>query len=158
MRDWVLYIDTEHFPIRFIAIVQCKASKNLDLLDLTDITHVLTDVKEINRVVVALKVGEVVFKIRAFPRLRDGLLGCSVSITEGLWVSTTYPVEEGVRLMWPNALNKTDTIIVRVVEDRVQWFFSLDLNFPISPSWDLNHEVDDGSVGAIWVERNVMPK
>lgn len=61
----------------------------------------LTDIKEIDGVVVTRKVGVIVIKVGALPSLGDGA------------------VVEGVRLVRPNTLHKSRCILLIVVEHGV---------------------------------------
>jgi hypothetical protein len=50
-------VDHDHFPVSFTLIEKCHDTENLDLLDLTGVSHLFADLTDIERIVVALGLG-----------------------------------------------------------------------------------------------------
>lgn len=184
----VVDVDSQHLPIGLSAlgislysstlcrtthIVDSKRSKNLDLLHLSNVSKtavrpvllhapqnsILSNIEQIHRVVVSWLAGELVFEIRAFPRLRD------------------RAIQERVSLQGEHTLDESGFSLPIIVKDRVyhqpgstfvflsgridkltKRFLSLDLNLCVFPSWNFNNKVDHSLVGFVGVERHIVPE
>lgn len=156
-------------------ISQGKTAKNLDLLHLASVPRtavcqeaqllrffcvllLLANVEQVNRIIIAIQSGELMFEVGAFPSLRD------------------RTVQKGVGLVRPDVLNVSRASIPRVVKNRVlkvkiisvrsmqyllgltHWLIPRHLNLGVLPPRNLNDDVDDLPVILIWPCGNVVPK
>lgn len=76
--DGIVDVDYHDLPVGFAAVIGSDATENFGLSNLAEVTGVLTDVEEVDGVVVALFVNEVVKDVRVFPGLGDLVAGISV--------------------------------------------------------------------------------
>jgi hypothetical protein len=65
----VVDIDDDDLPVGLFLVEQSHHTKNLDLLNLTGVTNKLTDLADIERVVVTLGLGLGVDNVGVFPSL-----------------------------------------------------------------------------------------
>lgn len=56
-REGVAYINDDDFPVSLAFIEKCHNAKDLHLLDLTDVAHLLSDLADIERIVISLRLG-----------------------------------------------------------------------------------------------------
>lgn len=72
--QWVVDVDDNDLPVSLLLIEQSHNSKDLDLLDLTWVSDSLTDLADVQRIVIALCLGLWVDNIGVLPCLKRGQL------------------------------------------------------------------------------------
>jgi hypothetical protein len=68
--EWVIDVNDENFPVCLAFVKESHDSENLDLLDLAGVAYGLTDLADVERVIVALCLGFRVSMSWVFPGLR----------------------------------------------------------------------------------------
>lgn len=72
-RKGIQDVNNENLPVSFPFIQQCHNTEDLDLLHLTNVCHLFTNLANIKRVIVALCLRFRMLNIRVFPCL-DGIM------------------------------------------------------------------------------------
>lgn len=67
--QWIVDINDKDLPVGLLLIEQCHHAKHLDLLDLSGLGHILANLADIKRVIVALGFGLWVDDVGVFPCL-----------------------------------------------------------------------------------------
>lgn len=67
-------------------------------------------------------------------------------------------IQEWIRLVRPDTLDKPGRVILFVMEDGIQWLRAPDFDLAVCPAGDLDDEVDDLLVAVFGVERHVVPE
>lgn len=83
----IIDIDSDHLPVSFTFIQESHDTKDLDLLDLTSVADLLTNLNDINRIVVTLGLGLRMLLVGIFPSLR---IKFSHEAEYNMHVNTTY--------------------------------------------------------------------
>ena len=65
----IIDIDSNHLPVSFTFIQESHDTKDLDLLDLTSVADLLTNLNNINRIIVTLSLGLRMLLVGIFPSL-----------------------------------------------------------------------------------------
>lgn len=137
--QWVVDVNDNDLPVSLTLVQQGHDTQDLDLLDLTDSGDLLTDLTDIQRIVVTLGLGLWVDLVWVLPGLRESTVVVDVTV-----------VREAVS-------DKSQLTLLGVLDDWVQLLLLGDLQLGVSPSWDLDDHVEDGLflVGIQWdvVER-----
>jgi hypothetical protein len=68
-RERVLNVDDEDFPVGFAFVEKGHDAEDLDLLDLSDISHLFSDLANVQRIVVASGLGLCMLLIGILPSL-----------------------------------------------------------------------------------------
>lgn len=66
----IIDIDSDDLPVSFTFIQESHDTKDLDLLDLTSVANLFTNLNDINRIVVTLGLGLRMLLVGIFPSLR----------------------------------------------------------------------------------------
>mmetsp|Transcript_13735 Transcript_13735/g.35050 ORF Transcript_13735/g.35050 Transcript_13735/m.35050 type:complete len:293 (-) Transcript_13735:250-1128(-) len=122
----IVHIDRDHLPVGLTVIDQSHHTKNLHLNDVTNVSSGLTDLTNIERIVVTKAVGFRMLEARALP---------------GLWEGT---VVEQVALEGKHIVNKTKVALLDVLLDGVELFLQADLQLGVAVARDLTHKVEHG--------------
>jgi hypothetical protein len=133
----VVGVDYEDFPVGLALIEKGHDAENLDLFDLADITDLFTDLANIEGIVVTLGLG-----------LRVGVVG----VLPGLRECTVVP---DVAVVGEAVANETQTTLLDVLFDGVEWFLLGDLELGVGPTGDLYNHVEDAIV-LVGKESNVV--
>ena len=80
----VVDIDDNDLPVGLLLIEESHNTENLDLLDLTRVANKLTDLADVERVVVTLGLGLGVDDVGVLPGLRKVSINCMNSVREAL--------------------------------------------------------------------------
>jgi len=136
---WILNIDDEDFPVGFSFIEQRHDTQNFDLLDLANVSHLLTDFTDVKGVIVAFGLCLGVRYCWVFPSLRESAVIPNVSV-----------MREAVP-------HKAQLATLDVLLDGVERFVFRDLHLRVSPTGNLNNHVEDAVV-LIGEERDVVKR
>jgi len=133
----VLDIDDDDFPVSLAFVEEGHDAENLDLLDLTNIADLLSDLTDIEGIVIA-------------PRLRLGmrLAGVFPSLREGTIVPDVAVMGEAVA-------NVSQPALLDILFDRVEGFLLGNFHFGVGPAGNLNDHVEDAII-LVSEERDVM--
>jgi len=135
--QWVVDIDDDNLPVSLLLIKKSHDTKDLDLLDLTRVSDQLTDLADIQWIVVTLGLGLGVDDVGVLPCLREGAIVPEVTL-----------VGEAVA-------DETELALLDVLLDGVEQVCLANLHLCVGPSWDLDDHVQD-SLLLIGVKRNIV--
>jgi len=136
-RKGILHVDHDDLPVGLAFVKEGHDTKDLDLLDLTNIADLLADLANVERIVVSLGLGFSVRLSRVFPGLREGAIVPDVPV-----------VREAVA-------NVSQPTLLNILLDWVEGFLLGDLHLRVGPARDLNDHVEDAIV-LVSEERNVV--
>ena len=77
---WISDVDGDDFPISFAFIDQSNRPEHFDLDDATPLGNLVTDLADVDGVIVALTSRALVDNVRVLPRLRDGSVVPNVAV------------------------------------------------------------------------------
>lgn len=123
--QWVVDVDGDDLPVRLALVKQGHDTQDLDLLHLTWVGDVFTDLTHVQRIVVSGRVGLWVHLVWVLP---------------GLWERT---VVVDVPLVWEAVSHKSQLALLGVLDDWVQGLLLCDLQLCVGPSWHLHNHVQD---------------
>lgn len=135
----VLDVDGDDLPVGLAIVEQGHHTENLDLLDLTSVANSLTDLANVEGIVVtnSLRVGVLV--VRVLP---------------GLGERTVVP---DVALVGEAVAHKPQLTLLGVLKNRVEAVLLVDLELGVRPTRDLNHHVQNGLL-RVSVQRDVVER
>jgi hypothetical protein len=108
-RQRVVHVNDDDLPVGLLLVEKGHDSKNLDLLDLSDVSNKLADLADVERVVVALRLGLGVGDVGVLPGLGEGAVVPEVAL-----------VREAVA-------DEAELTLLRVLLDGVEGLFLGDL-------------------------------
>jgi hypothetical protein len=135
----VIDINDNDLPVSLLLVEESHDTEDLDLLDLTRVTDELTDLADIERIVVALGLGLGVDSVRVLPGLGEGTVVPEVTL-----------VGEAVS-------DVSKLALLDVLLDGVEELLLGDLKLSVGPSRNLNDHVQD-SLLLVGVERNIVER
>jgi len=124
-------------PVGLTLIEEGHDTENLDLFDLASETDLFANLANVEGVVVTLGLG---FGVRV------------VGVLPGLRECTVVP---DVTVMREAVANETQTTLLDVLLDGVEWFILGDLKLGVGPAGDLDNHVED-AIALVGKERNVV--
>lgn len=127
-REGVVDVNDENLPVGLSLVEESHDSEDLDLLDLSGVTDGLTNLANVERVVISEGLGLGVSVGRVLPRLGE------------------RSVVPDVTLVGETVANETEFALLRVLEDRVELLFLRDFEFRVGPTGDLDNHVEDGTL------------
>jgi len=133
----IINVDNDDFPVGLALVEESHNTEDLDLLDLAGVADLLTDLTDVERVVVTLGLGFWVGGLRVFPGLRE---------------STVVP---DITVVGEAVANETQTTLLNVLLDGVESLLLGYLHLRIGPPRDLDNHVEDTIVG-VGEEGDVM--
>ena len=150
------YVNDDDLPVGLALIEEGHNTEDLDLLDLASITDLFADLANIERIVVALGLGLGMRVVGIFP----GLEGCYYF--KKTWVNTrdATNLREGtvvpdVAVVGEAVANETQTALLDVLFDRIEWLLLGDLEFSVGPAGDFDNHIED-TIALVCKERNVV--
>jgi len=135
----VVDINDNDLPVSLLLVEESHDTEDLDLLDLASVTNELTDLANIERVVVTLSLG-----------LRVNGVGILPSLGEGTVVPEVTLVGEAVS-------DVSKLALLDILLDGVEELLLGDLELGIGPSRNLDNHVQDGLL-LVGIERNIMER
>jgi hypothetical protein len=135
----VIDINDNDLPVSLLLVEESHDTEDLDLLDLTGVTDELTDLADIERIVVALSLGLRVDSVGVLPGLGEGTIVPEVTL-----------VGEAVS-------DVSKLALLDVLLDGVEELLLGDLKLGVGPSRNLNDHVQD-SLLLVGVERNIVER
>lgn len=149
-------VNDDDLPVGFTLIEEGHDTEDLDLLDLASEADLFTDLANVKRIIVALGLGFGVRVVGIFPGLEECYyLGNAwvnardlTNLREGTVVPDVTVVGEAVS-------NETQTTLLDVLFDGIEWFFLGDLEFGVGPAGDFDNHVED-TIALVGKERNVV--
>jgi hypothetical protein len=135
----VVDINDNDLPVSLLLVEESHDTEDLDLLDLTGVTDELTDLADIERIVVALSLGLRVDSVGVLPGLGEGTIVPEVTL-----------VGEAVS-------DVSKLALLDVLLDGVEELLLGDLKLGVGPSRNLNDHVQD-SLLLVGVERNIVER
>jgi len=149
-------VNDDDLPVGFTLIEEGHDTENLDLLDLASKTDLFTNLANVERIVIALGLGFGVRVVGIFP----GLEGCHY--LRKTWVNARDvtnlrkgTVVPDVAVVGEAVANETQTTLLDVLLDGIEWFFLGYLEFGVGPAGDLDNHVED-TIALVGKERNVV--
>jgi len=133
----ILDIDDNDLPVGLALVQKSHKSESLDLFDLTSETDGLTDLADIQRIVITTGLGVVVNVGGILP---------------GLGESTVVP---DVTVVGETVADETELALLDILLDRVELLVLGDLELGVTPAGDLDNHVVD-VLGLVGVERNIV--
>jgi len=130
-------INDNDLPVGLTLIEEGHDAKNLDLFDLTSETDLFADLANIERIVVTLGLGFRVRVVRVLPGLRKGTIVPDVTV------------------MGEAVANETQTTLLDILLDGVEWLFFADLKLGVGPAGNLDDHVED-AIALIGKKRDVV--
>lgn len=129
----IIDINSDHLPVSFTFIQESHDTKDLDLLDLTSVADLLTNLNDINRIVVTLGLGLRVLLVGIFPSLR---IKFGHEAEYNMHVNTTYLGEStivpDVTLVGEAVADEAKLTLLGVLLDGVVSILLADLYIPNS--------------------------
>jgi hypothetical protein len=135
----VVDINDNDLPVSLLLVEESHDTEDLDLLDLASVTNELTDLANIERVVVTLSLGLRVNGVGILPSLREGTVVPEVTL-----------VGEAVS-------DVSKLALLDILLDGVEELLLGDLELGIGPSRNLDNHVQDGLL-LVGIERNIMER
>lgn len=133
----IVNIDNNDLPVSLTLVQESHHTQNLDLLDLANVSNLLTNFTDIQRIVVTLGLSLRVGDVWVFPGLGEGTIVVDVAM-----------VRETVA-------HKSQLSLLGILKNGVQLILLGDLHFGVSPSGNLNNHVQD-SLLFIGIQGDVM--
>lgn len=165
---WVVDINDDELPVSFTLIEQSHNTKDLDLLDLTRVSNLLTDFADINRIVVTLGLGLSMNLVRVFPGLGKSTVIPDVTLVGEAVTDITKLALLNVLFNWVesiflgNLLPKMKRLFRTLSAIQSSFFFSLArlshifyLKLCVGPTGDLDDHVED-SLLSVSEKRDIM--
>jgi len=137
VSQWIVYVNDNDLPVGLLLVKQGHDTKDLDLLDLARVADELTDLADVQWVIVALGLCLWVNDVGVFPCLREGTVVPEVS------------------LVWEAVADESKLALLDILLDGVEKFLLGDLKFTVGPSWDLDDHVENCLL-FIGIQRNVV--
>ncbi|KAH3663826.1 hypothetical protein OGAPHI_005229 [Ogataea philodendri] len=137
--QWVVDVDDNDLPVGLTFVQQSHDTKNLDLLDLARVGNVLTDLTNVQWIVVS---GSPCFWVGhswVLPGLRESTVVVDVTV-----------VRETVS-------DESQLTLLGVLNDRVELLFLGNLQLGVGPSWNFDNHVQD-LLGLISIQWDVMER
>lgn len=78
--DWVINVDGQKLPVSLSLVDQCECSQNLDLHNVSAVGYAMTDLANVNRIVIALAAGGLIDVIGVLPGLRQSTVVPDVAL------------------------------------------------------------------------------
>ena len=149
-------VNDDDLPIGFTLIEEGHDTENLDLLDLASKPDLFTDLANVERIVVALGLGFGMRVVGIFPGLEE------CYYFKKTWVNTrdATNLREGtvvpdVAVVGEAVANETQTALLDVLFDGIEWLFLGDLEFGVGPAGDFDDHVED-TITLVGKEWNVV--
>jgi len=133
----VLLVDDNDLPVSLLLVEESHDTEDLDALELAGGSDELSDLTDVDWVVVSLGLGLGVDVLGVFPGLGEGTVVPEISL-----------VGEAVT-------DVTELSLLDVLLDGVECLLLRDLHLCVGPPWNLNNHVEDG-LGLICVEGDIV--
>lgn len=135
----VLDINSDDLPVSLTLVEEGHDTQDLDLLDLASVANSLTDLANVERIVVTNGLSFRMGVVRVLPSLRERTVVVNITL-----------VGEAVT-------HKTELALLGVLNDGVELLLLGNLELSVSPAGNFNHHVQNGLLG-VRVQGNIMER
>jgi hypothetical protein len=163
--EGVVDVDDEDLPVGLTLVEESHDTEDLDLLDGTDGADRLTDLANVEGVVVTVGLGLGVLVRGVLPGLGEGTVGESERLerVEGRGKGgkkkkrkgKNAPVVPDVTLVGEAVADETELALLGVLKDGVELVLLRDLKLGVGPAGDLDDHVEDGAL-LVGVEGDIV--
>jgi len=149
-------IDDDDLPVCFTLIEESHDTEDLDLFDLAGETDLFTDLANVEGIIVTLGLGFRVRVVGVLPGLEGNVTSQGVGMNErGVTNLRECTVVPDVAVMGEAVANETQTTLLDVLLDWIEWLLLADLELCVGPTRDLDNHVED-AIALVGKERDVV--
>jgi hypothetical protein len=149
-------VDDNDLPVCLALIEESHDTKDLDLFDLTSVTDLFADLANVEGIVVALGLGLRVRVVGILPSLEEHRYFTEdAGERRGVTNLRECTVVPDVTVMGEAVANETQTTLLDVLLDWIEWLLLADLELCVGPTGDLDNHVED-AIALVGKERNVV--
>src|SRR5271156_951432 len=136
---WIVDINSNEFPICFSLIKQCHCSKNLDLLNLSRISNFLTNLTNINGIIITLCLS---FRVRHIGILPSLLINLHPNQGKVTYLRNSS-ISKWIPMMRKTIPDKTQFALLNILFDGIVILLFGNFLFCICPSRNLDDHVEN---------------
>jgi hypothetical protein len=137
--EWVLDIDDDDLPVSLAFVEERHDPEDLNLLDLSNVTDLLANLADIQRVVVAVGLGLSMLLVRVFPRLGE---------------STIIP---DVPVVGEAVAHEAQAALFDILLDGIEGLLLGNFHLGIRPAGNFDNHVEN-PIGLIGEERDIVER